>query len=213
LAGVRAQERSIWLVTVAGEASVTVAPDLAELRAGVTSQGKSAREASEANARAMTKVLATLKDAGIADNDLQTSRLSLHPVHEGSRGPAGKISGFQASNQVMVRIRDIDKVGEILDRAVAAGANDVSGVEFLVSDPSKVLDAARPQAVVDARRKAEIYAKATGLGLGRAAAINEEGFAAPVGMRMSAARATSTPVAPGQETLRVVVTVSFELLR
>jgi uncharacterized protein YggE len=212
-ASVQAQDRPVWMVTVAGEAVVSVPPDLAEFRAGVTSQGKTARDASEANAKAMARVLAALREGGIEGADIQTSRISLQPVHEGSRGSAGRITAFQASNQVTVKIRDIDKVSEMIDRVVGAGANEVGGIDFLVSAPSTILDAARPEAFADAKRKAEIYARAAGLGLGRAAAISEEGFQSPVGLRPSPRAAFSMPVAPGHETLRVSVIVSFELLR
>lgn len=212
-AGARTQERPVWLVTVNGEASVSVVPDLAELRAGVASQGKTAKEAGEANAKAMQRVLSALREGGLEEADIQTSRISLQPLREGERGRSGRITGFQASNQVTVKIRDIAKVSETIDRVVAAGANEVWGIDFLVSDPSKVLDAARPQAIADARRKAEIYARAAGLGLGRAAAISEDGFPSPIGLRAAPRAVAATPVAPGQETLRVSVSVSFELLR
>ena len=208
------QERIVPLVTVIGEASIAVAPDMAELRGGVTSQGKTAREASAANARAMTPIMAALKEAGIAAEDIQTSRLVLSPVQDRNRPGGERITGFQASNQVTIRIRDATKVGDVLDRLVTAGANEFWGVEFLVSAPSKALAMARPEALADARRKADIYARAVGAEIGRAVSISEEGAPPPGPMRATLARAApSTPVAPGQETLRVTVTVSFELLR
>jgi uncharacterized protein YggE len=208
------QERPAPLVIVTGEATMTVAPDTAELRGGVTAQGKTAREASAANARTMTPILAALKESGVAAEDIQTSRLTIQPVQDRNRPGADRITGFQASNQVTVRIRDITKVGDIVDRLVAAGANELWGIEFLVSKPSRTLDAIRPEAIADARRKAEIYARAAGLELGRAIAISEEGASPPIPLRAAVARAApATPIATGQETLRLTVTVSFELLR
>lgn len=206
-----AQDRSPWTVTVTGEGAVAVAPDIAEVRAGVISQGKTAKEASEANSRAMTALLAALKAGGIADIDIQTARFSIQPLYEPNRSPQ-RIIGFQASNQLAIRVRDVATVGDVIDRLVGAGANEFSGISFQVSAPSKALDPARSDAIADARRKAEIYSKAAGLGLGRATNIIEEGSAPPATFRAVAA-SSATPIAVGQETLRVSVSVTFELLR
>ena len=118
LAPARADDK---LVTVTGEATIAVAPDAAVIRIGVTSQDKTAREASEANAKQMTTVLAAIKDNGIADRDIQTSRLSLQPQYDPNKAGTARLTGFQANNQVTVRIRDIDKLPALLDRAIAAG--------------------------------------------------------------------------------------------
>ena len=198
------------LVTVTGEATVAVAPDTAMIRIGVTSQDKTAREAGEVNAKQMTAVLAAIKDAGIADRDIQTSRLSLQPQYDANKSGTARLTGFQATNQVTVRIRDIDKLPTVLDRAIGAGANEMSGIEFVVSEQSKLLDQARDDAITDARRKAELYAKAAGAKLGRVVSITEEGSSPPP-RPMQAMRAGAVPVAPGEQTLRAVVTVSYEL--
>lgn len=198
------------LITVTGEATVSVAPDNANIRLGVTSQGKNAREASEANARQMTNVLAAIKEAGVADRDVQTSRLSLQPQYEqGKAGPA-RLLGFQVTNQITIRIREIDKFPGILDRAIAAGANEMSGIEFVVSEQSKLLDQARDDAVADARRKAGLYAKAAGVKLGPVTSITEEGSSPPRPV-VQAMRASAVPVAPGEQLLRAAVSVTFEL--
>lgn len=199
------------LVTVSGEATVAVAPDSAVIRIGVTSQGKSAREASDANTKKMTAVLAAIKDSGIADRDVQTSRLSLQPQYDPNKAGPARLLGFQVTNQVTVRIRDIDKLPTILDHAIGAGANEMSGIEFLVSDQSKLLDQVRDEAIADARRKAELYAKAAGGRLGPVSAITEEGSTPPP-RPLAAMRAGAIPVAPGEQTLRAVVSVSFELI-
>lgn len=198
------------LVTVTGEAVVAAAPDSALIRIGVTSLGKTAREASEANAGKMNAVFTAIKNAGIAERDIQTSRLSLQPQYDPNKAGTARLLGFQVTNQVTVRIRDIDKVPAVLDRAIAAGANEMSGIEFVVSEQSKLLDQARDDAIADARRKAELYAKAAGVKLGPVVAIAEEG-ASPPALPMQALRAASVPVAPGEQMLRAVVTVSFEL--
>ena len=206
-AAARAAERSI---TVTGEATTSVAPDNANIRLGVTSQGKNAREASEANARQMTSVLAAIKESGVADRDVQTSRLSLQPQYEqGKAGPA-RLLGFQVTNQVSIRIREIEKFPGILDRAIAAGANEMSGIECVVSEQSKLLDQARDDAVADARRKAELYAKAAGVKLGPVSSISEEGSSPPRPV-VQAMRASAVPVAPGEQLLRAAISVTFEL--
>jgi len=198
------------LVTVSGEATVSVAPDMAVIRIGVTSGAKTAREASDANAKQMTAVLAAIKDAGIADRDVQTSRLSLQPQYDPNKGGTARLLGFQVTNQLTVKMRDIDKLPSILDRAIGAGANEMSGIEFVVSEQSKLLDQARSEAIADARRKAELYAHAAGVKVGHVVAIAEEGSAPPPRL-MQALRAGAVPVAPGEQTLRAVVTVSYEL--
>ncbi len=208
---VRAQTRPVPTVTVLGEGSVSVKPDTAIISAGVITQGKTAHEASEANGRMMAPLLAALKDAGIADADVQTSRLSIQPLHEPSRGSANKIVGFQASNQITIRLRDISKVSDIIDRLVGAGANSLSGVEFLVADPSKALDQARRDSMADAKRKAEIYATAASAGLGRVVSVEEQGTVPRYGRMAAAAPGGSTPIATGEETLRITTTVTYEL--
>ncbi len=198
------------LVTITGEATVAVAPDAAVIRLGVTSSAKTAREASDANAQQMTAVLAAIKETGIADRDVQTSRLSLQPQYDPNRAGAARLLGFQVTNQLTIKIRDIDKLPGILDRAIGAGANEMSGLEFIVSEQSKLLDQARDDAIADARRKAERYAKAAGVKVGHVMSISEEGSSQPPRL-MQAMRAGAAPVAPGEQILRAAVTVSYEL--
>ena len=199
------------LVTVGGEATIAVAPDTAIIRIGVTSQGKNAREASEANARQITAVLAAIKASGIDDRDIQTSRLSLQPQYDPNKSGTARLTGFQVTNQLTVRIHDIGKLPDILDRAIAAGANEMSGIEFAVSQQSRLLDQARAEAVADARRKAELYAQAAGAKLGRVLQIADESAPAPRPL-VQAMRAGTVPVAPGEQMLRVAGTVSYELV-
>ena len=200
------------LVSVTGEATVAVAPDMAAIRIGVTSSAKTAREASDANSKQMMAVMAAIKDAGIAERDVQTSRLSLQPQYDPNRSGTARLLGFQVTNQLTVKIRDIDKLPNILDRTISAGANEMSGIEFVVSEQSKLLDQARAEAIADAHRKAEIYAHAAGASVGRVLAISEEGSAPPPRM-LQAMRASpgAMPVAPGEQMLRAAVTVTYEL--
>jgi uncharacterized protein len=201
------------MISVTGEATVSVAPDLAQIDGGVTSEAKTAREASDANNAAMGKVLLALKGAGIEEKDYQTSRLSLQPETAPNRagGPA-TIVGYRASNRVTVHLRDVTKLANLIDTIVGAGANDIGGISFSVSNASKLLDDAREQAVADARRKADIYAKAAGVTLGAPLAISEEGAPGPIPYRkMAVGMAASAPVDPGEETLHVRVSVSWAI--
>jgi uncharacterized protein YggE len=199
-------------ISVTGEATVSVPPDLAEIDGGVTSEAKTAREASEANNAAMGKVLQALKGAGIEEKDIQTARLSLQPQSAPNRSGPSAIAGYRASNRVTIRVRDVTKVANVIDTLVGAGANEIGGIHFVVSQASKLLDEARERAVADARRKAEIYAKAAGVTLGAPLGISEEGNSAPVPYRrMAAGMAASAPVAQGEETLAVTVSVSWAI--
>jgi uncharacterized protein len=197
------------MISVTGEATVSVPPDLAEIDAGVTTEAKTAREASDANNAAMGKVLLALKGAGIEEKDYQTSRLSLQPESAPNRaaGPA-TIVGYRASNRVTIRLRDVGKVAGVVDTLVGAGANDIGGINFTVSQASKLLDDAREQAIADARRKAEIYAKAAGVTLGAPLSVSEGSTPVPIPYRRMAAAA---PVAQGEETLQVTVAVSWAI--
>ncbi|WP_172789389.1 MULTISPECIES: SIMPL domain-containing protein [Bradyrhizobium] len=201
-------------ITVSGEASVSAAPDLAQIDAGVASDAKTAKEASDANNAAMGKVLLALKGAGIAEKDYQTSRLSLQPQYGQNKSTGtSPVVGFRASNRVTVKIRDVTKVAGIIDTLVAAGANDIGNISFEVTQASKLLDDAREQAVADARRKAEIYAKATGVTLGAPLSVSEGGAPVPLFKARMAPAPMAAPaaVAPGEETLTVTVNVSWAI--
>jgi uncharacterized protein YggE len=204
-------------LVVIGEGRVSVAPDYAQIRSGVTTRGKTAKEATDSNSKAMAVIVKALLESGVAQSDIQTSRFSVQPVYlpqEPRTEP--KFVGYSASNQIRAKIRQIDKLGEILDRLVTAGATDVGNIEFLVSEPSKALDQAREAAIADARRKAEVYARASGIQLGPVEWIAEHsGFGPAVPMRAqgaSAARAAPVPIASGDDTLEVTVTVGFNIV-
>jgi uncharacterized protein YggE len=204
------------MISVSGEGTVSVPPDLAVVDGGVTTDAKTAREAAEANNAAMAKVLTALKSAGIAEKDMQTSRLSLFPQYAQQTRPnpgPNVVSGYRASNRVTIRVRDVTKVAGAIDTLVSSGANEVGGINFMVTKASQLLDDARTQAIADARRKAEIYAKAAGVTLGAPINISEDSGSAPAPMmlRKMAADVASAPVAQGEEVLRVNVSVSWEI--
>jgi uncharacterized protein YggE len=207
----RPSERS---VVVVGDGSVAVAPDHARIRSGVTTRGKTAREATDANSKAMAAVMAALVNAGVAQSDIRTARFTVQPVYVTQQNEQ-KLSGFAVSNQLSVTIRQIDKVGETLDRLIAAGATDAGGVEFLHSDIAKALDQAREAAMADAKRKAVLYARAADLNLGDVNWITEDAGAPPPYPMLRAMAASgaapSVSIAAGEDTLHVHVTVGFDL--
>lgn len=214
---------SSTLLTVTVEGKSTRTPDLAVFSAGVTTQGATASEAMSANAAAMTKVVATLKRAGIADRDIQTSQISLSPVYgqpvvspNGRVAQEPRIIGYQATNQVTVRSRDVKGFGKVLDALVGSGANQINGPSFQLDNPTAAMDEARASAMKTARARADLYAKAAGLRVVRIVSISESGgyAAQPVYARAAMADAApeaSTPVAEGEVEAQVSLTVQFEL--
>lgn len=209
------------LLTITTEGKSTRTPDLAVFTAGVVSEGKTASEALAANAAAMTKVIATLKKAGIADKDIQTSQINLNPVYgQPVIGPNGqvvqepRIVGYQASNSVTIRSRDIKGFGKVLDALVASGSNQINGPAFQMSDPRAAMDEARGDAMKQARARADLYAKAAGLRVVRIVSISEGGGYSPpqpVYAMAKMADASSSPIAAGEVEAQVSLTVQFEL--
>jgi uncharacterized protein len=204
-------------IVVTGEGVVHVAPDYAQIRTGVTTRAKTVKEATDTNSKLMAAITAALADAGIAPKDIQTSRFSVQPVYApGEPRTEPKLAGYSVSNQVTVIIRQVGKVSDVLDRVVTAGATDIGGVAFLVAEPSKALDQAREAAVADAKRKADVYAKAAGIRVGDVEWISEENAALPPILMARAASpgaAAAPPIASGEDTLRARITVAFAVAR
>ena len=201
-------------IVVVGEGRVTVTPDYAQIASGVSTRGKTVKEASDANSKTMAAIIKALLESGVTQNDVQTSRFSVQPVYvPPAPNTEPKLAGYSVSNQLRAKIRQIDKLGEILDRLIAAGATDVGNIAFLVSDPSKALDQAREAAIADARRKAEVYARAAGIRLGQVEWITEASGFGPVPLRGQGASAAhaAVPIATGDDTLEVTVTVGFTI--
>src|SRR3974390_1978802 len=147
------------LITVTGEGSVALAPDIAVIRIGVSTQGKTAAEASNANAQKMAAVLGAIKDAGIAERDVQTAALSVQPQYDSSKPGTPRLIGFQVSNQVTVKIRDIKELPNLIDRAISDGANEMSGIEFVVGGGGCATGRTR-RADAEGDRDCELYAGA-----------------------------------------------------
>jgi uncharacterized protein YggE len=202
-------------VIVVGEGRVTVTPDYAQIRSGVTTNAKTVKEASDTNAKFMVDIIAALVDAGIAKKDIQTTEFSIEPVYV-SLTSAGspKLAGYRVSNQVNVTIHQLSQVSEILDRLVKAGATDAGRIAFFVSDREKALDQAREAAMANARHKAELYARAAGLNLGRVAWITESSdFAAlaPTSVTRLQKPAQFSPIEAGETAITASITVGFDI--
>jgi uncharacterized protein YggE len=197
-----------------------VAPDMATINLGVMTEGKTAAAAMAANAQKMTAVMAALKRAGIAEKDIQTSGLNLNAQYAYVPNVPPKLSGYQASNQVTVSVHDLTRLGAAVDATVSAGANQVNGVSFGLSDPTTAENAAREAAVKALTAKAELYAKATGHTITRLISLSEGGgYSAPPPMpvmmmkREMMADAAASPVAPGELRVRIDVSGLYQMAR
>jgi uncharacterized protein YggE len=198
-------------LSVVGTGSVTTTPDTARLSAGVTTQGSTASEAMDANARAMAKVIAALKDAGIASKDLQTEFVSVNPRYDDA-GQA--ITGYSATNSVSAVVRGLSDVGDVIDAAVAAGANNVNGPSLARDDQDKLYRDALEKAVANARDKANALASAAGVSLGKIRSLTESPESAgPIAYdTFSALKADSgTPIEPGTAETTATVRVVFAI--
>jgi uncharacterized protein len=206
-------------ISLVGQGEARAAPDMATISLGVISQARIAREALAANTRAMSEAVQSLKQAGIADRDLQTSQFSVQPQYQ--QDPQGRtpprIVGYQVSNRLTARVRDLTKLGDVLDRVVALGANSVEGPVFGLAEPQAARDAARKAAAEDALRRARIYADALGVRLGRVLSVSEQGTAVPRPQPMMMARtaavaeAAAVPVEAGESTLTAQVAITWEI--
>ena len=207
-------------IVVAGEGEVAVAPDLAILTLSVLREAATAREALDQNNKAAAEVIAAMKEAGIEARDLQTGGLQINPRYvypqNGAEGEP-RIVAYQVTNTLSVRVRDIAKVGEIVDRAVTLGVNQGGGVAFTNDDPSAARTEARRRAVEDAIARARTLAEAAGVGLGPIVEMSEQATMQPP-MPMVAGRAyrmeaqaDAVPVEAGESVYRVQISATFRL--
>lgn len=203
-------------LTVSGEGSVFAVPDMAVVSVGAMADASTAQEAMDQTSDITSAILARLADAGIEGRDIQTSDLSLNPIwnHRATTDDRPRIEGYQASNRVTVRVRDLDALGGVLDALLRDGANQLGGLQFTVSDPEPLLNEARVRAVADARARAQLLADAAGVQLGGLISLSETGTPMPRPEMMGMARASdaAVPVAEGETELRAGVTLVYEIL-
>lgn len=203
-------------LTVTAEGHADRTPDVADIWSGVVTAAPTAAAALAANATRITAVIAAVRRAGIAERDIQTSGLSLQPQYRYGENQPPVLTGYQATNTVALRVRDLANTGKLVDALVAVGASQINGPNFRVDAADAALDGARTKAVAAARARADLYARASGLHVKRILSISESGGERPEPrpMMMTAARskaADSTPVAAGEVSLVVNVTMVFEL--
>jgi uncharacterized protein YggE len=208
MSAVLAQEAS---VVVNGEGFVDVAPDIATINLGVTTTADSAAAAMAANSEAVKAVMDRLAASGVAASDIQTANLSLGPDYSSyDSSTGGAPSRYVASNYVNVQVRDLAKLGEILDAAITDGANTLNGITFGLADPRPAQDKARAAAVADAQAKATLLAQAAGVALGPVTAVVEAGgYVNPTPMFKREASDAAVPVAGGELSVQANVTVTF----
>ncbi|MER9331211.1 SIMPL domain-containing protein [Mesorhizobium sp. M0152] len=204
-------------IVVSGEGEATVAPDLAILTLSVMREAKTARAALDANSDAMAAVIAAVKSAGVKDRDLQTAGIQINPRYNYTNKPDGsqeaELVAYQVTNTLSVRVRDVDKTGDILDKAVSLGVNQGGGIAFTNDDPAATVTEARKKAVADAKAKAKTLAEAAGVSLGRVLEITDQNIV-PTPMPINAKAfdaARAAPVQAGENSYNVQVTVTFEL--
>jgi uncharacterized protein len=210
------------VINVAGEGEASVAPDMAVLTLSVVRNGKTAADALSANSTAMNEVLSALKAGGIAERDIQTSNFSIYPQYRHNEPKNGvmeppQIVGYEVSNTLTLKVRDLKKLGGIIDQSVKLGVNQGGQIAFTNDDPAKAMEEARKAAVADALARARTLTEAAGVKLGRIMEISENAVRPmppqPM-LRMAMAKdmaADSVPVASGENTYSVTVNVSFTL--
>ncbi len=219
-----ASDKQVPIISLSATGSVQIAPDMALISVGVLREAKTARAALNANNQAMADVLASLKETGIEDRDLQTSGFNIQPKYtypkRQSSGvqPAPTIEGYSVNNNLTIRIRDIDLTGEVLDKVVTLGVNSGGNVQFTNSDKASILKKARTRAVQSAIEKANTLTSAANIKLGKVLSINE-GFSSPRPRPIAQARmsiqedAGAVPIASGENQYSVTVQMSWELVQ
>lgn len=203
-------------ISLTGQGSVTVIPDMASVSIGVESEDDTAGEALAANTAQAGAVIAALKDAGVDARDIQTSNFSIQPIYNDRKSissGAPRVTGYRVFNNVTARIRALDDLGTILDRVVSTGANRIGGISFGLAEDGDARDEARRLAVADARRKAALYAEAAGVTLGPILSISEAGHSFGPRPMMAEARslAAAVPVEAGSAAITAQVSVSWQI--
>ena len=210
------------LLSVNGSAEVRVEPDIATVRLGVVEEAATAREAQDGANRLAAGILGAIREVGIPEDHVQTSRLTLTPIYSRSRpgaGSAPRIVAYRASNEVSVRVEELMRVGEVIDAGLGAGANQLQGVRFGLQDDRTARENALKQAIAEARGKAAAMADALGVELGPIVSVQEGGVSIvrPMmemgGRAMAMQEAVPTPVAPGDVRVSATVSIRYQIVQ
>ncbi|PRX35111.1 hypothetical protein SAMN05216257_102414 [Meinhardsimonia xiamenensis] len=199
-------------ITVSGHGEASAAPDTVHLTLGVEEFAPTARAAMAAASQGAAAILEALAAAGVEPRDVQTSEITLEPrIARGRDAEDMEITGFEARNMLRVRLRAVESAGAVLDAVLAAGANSFRGLSFGLDAPGTLAEEARRLAVADAMRRAQVLAEAAGVRLGPVVSVTETSGGAPVAMEMMRTAAPGAPVAAGEVTVSVTVTMVFAL--
>ncbi len=205
------------MIRVTGEGTVSVQPDMAEIQTGVVTQAKLAVDALNQNNEIVQKLMQDLTNRNVAEKDMQTSNFNVAPQYKrGDRGELKpEIVGYRVTNQLNVKVRDLEGLGELLDSLIRSGSNQISGIRFGLNDDTAVLEATRIKAIEDARKRAELYAKAAGVKVGKVMSITEQRMVIPRPVAMGRSMevsAMSVPIAAGEQDFTATIHVDFELV-
>jgi hypothetical protein len=209
------------IITVVGQGSVHVKPDIVQVSIGVDTTADSVSKAVAANEEKMTAVLAALEKAGIAEKDIQTTNFSIQIDNSQGPLPAAGTSGepakpvYRASNMVNVTVRNLNSVGDVLDASITAGANNIWGISFSLADPATAQSDARAKAIDDAKARAEALAELNGVKLGPVMSVSEivTGVPSPLPMAVESAAAKGGTISPGELEISYQVQVSYFIER
>lgn len=202
-------------VSVTGNGVITGTPDQATIYVGVRTDAATSAAALTDNNEQMTALINTLKSAGVAARDIQTSDFSIYPRYNDGTNGELRVVGYEVSNSVHITVRDLTKLGTVLDAAVRAGGNQVSGISFGFSDPAALVEQARAQAVANARDNAEQLASLSDAELGAVITINESmnNYPTPIYRdAMAQAEMSVVPIESGQSSVNVSVNITYELV-
>jgi hypothetical protein len=204
------------VVRLNAQGIVKVRPDAVLIGLAVATEADTAQAVLEQNRAAMGKVIAELAKVGVEEGDVQTVDFSMHPRYQRAKdGVNATINGYRVVNSTRVTARNLSRLGEVLDKVVAAGASQIDRIEFVVSDHGKLLDEARKQAMVNARRKVELYAESAGAQVGEVISIDEQTVSRPNRLVRATPKDTTfgdSPIQPGDDDAKVEISVVWELL-
>lgn len=216
VSSITTQKTDTFMVT--GEGTATVPPDIANIRAGITANASTVKEAQEQINTTISKVSSAVKELGVEDKDIQTSGYNINPSYDFQSGRQ-RITGYSARTSLNIKVRKIDNINAVIDAATANGANEIDNISFDVDDKTKAQNEARKKAVEEAKRKAQQAASIAGFSLGKIINYNEsfDGFIPPIplgmGVRSLAEDKTvaETQIEPGSNEIKVTVTLNYEI--
>lgn len=200
-------------IYVAGTATIKAPPDIATVEIGVQTFSKEVEEAVEENNRKSEDIIDALRQEGVAEKDIQTSRFNIYPQRDYQNNKPEEIIGFQVDNMVSATVRDLDSIGEVLQAAIEAGANNIYGLNFTFDNPTALRDEARAEAIKDAHRRADVMAEAAGIKVGEVISITETSYPGPIIERADYDKAIggAVPIEPGELELTIHVQMVFAI--